>query len=829
MGHGEPTGELVLLVDDDEGFRSSCQAVLQHLGYEVAAASCITEALCQYERAAPSVVLTDLRLGKENGLDLLKALHERDPGLPVVLITGFASIEAAREAVREGASDFLTKPFSMAALQDALCDAKARGATQSPTTPPEQREAVTKALDSASASASELPPGELLGKVLRSVRRQQHARGVVAALVELGSNQVRVIAADGAGLALDDFPLQSADSGLIGQLFASASPLPAAPVSLLRLQGERRELDLALLEAGLVRVMPLAGREEPLGLLAMSESDSQTESELALPIFELLCAESRAMLAQEQSLRAVSTMKGRLELMDRIAELRSRGLEQDALLAEFVTLARESLRADQVICYSGHSPETLLRVAASPRAEPESEALQLLAGAALAQRRPVLLRNLREAVRFLGTGAVRGLPTTALVAPMIVADAPAGVFVATRHSKVAFENGELSLLLGLAAETGLALESLALHRQARRKADEVEAISQVSNALSSTLDLAEMGSIATVSLAELTGCDLVLLAVEDQGAPVLHLSPVRPCPDHLLELAASHTRRVYEAVMGASAEFEPILAPALRPRQLEPGLLVSVEFVPLMSKSDIVGVLAIFGEREDGFSEMARRHLATIASALAVSVRNGQLYGRLKRLSTDAIRTLGSAIEAKDPYTQGHSAEVARLARALGQQLGLPHEAQEQLEIAGYLHDVGKIGIKEGILGKPGPLTSDERAEINAHPVIGVRIVDNMHLDSPILSGVKYHHERLDGGGYPDGLKGDTIPQAARILSVADTFDAIVSTRPYRPGATVEQALDRLKAAAGTQLDPEVVTAFCDLVAAGALEVEPRPAGGEAD
>ena len=185
-----------------------------------------------------------------------------------------------------------------------------------------------------------------------------------------------------------------------------------------------------------------------------------------------------------------------------------------------------------------------------------------------------------------------------------------------------------------------------------------------------------------------------------------------------------------------------------------------------------------------------------------------------QRSSFDVLTGLVEAVDTKDRYTKQHSEDVARYAVFLADQLGLGPEERQSIELAGLLHDVGKIGVPGTILRKPGPLTADEYDAIKQHPALGDAIVRDLPNVEAVKAGVRHHHERWDGTGYIDGLAGEDIPLIARIVSVADAFSAMTTTRPYRKALTVAEALHRLREASGTQLDPRLVTAFVDAIEA---------------
>jgi putative nucleotidyltransferase with HDIG domain len=184
------------------------------------------------------------------------------------------------------------------------------------------------------------------------------------------------------------------------------------------------------------------------------------------------------------------------------------------------------------------------------------------------------------------------------------------------------------------------------------------------------------------------------------------------------------------------------------------------------------------------------------------------MTARLQRQHLSTVRALTSAIDARDPYTMGHSVRVGQLSMMLGRELGLDESVLSQLEIGGYLHDIGKIGIRDTILLKPGKLTTDERRAIEEHPRIGLAILEAVELPPGVVDFVESHHERLDGSGYPHGLSGEEVTIVARIAAVADVFDALTSERPYRNPETTEKAVEILRSDAVEKLDPAVLDAL---------------------
>ncbi|ADL67641.1 putative PAS/PAC sensor protein [Thermoanaerobacterium thermosaccharolyticum DSM 571] len=224
--------------------------------------------------------------------------------------------------------------------------------------------------------------------------------------------------------------------------------------------------------------------------------------------------------------------------------------------------------------------------------------------------------------------------------------------------------------------------------------------------------------------------------------------------------------------------------------------------VPLISKDKAVGTLNILTT-----SRLANdiSLLRSVADSVSIAIENANLYDNLRNWYLRAIDALAYAVEAKDRYTKGHSLRVSKYAAIIGESMGLPKDEIEKLKIAGILHDIGKIGISDKILTKPGKLTKEEYDKIKQHPSISRKILEPIGLSKDIIDGIEKHHERYDGKGYPFGLDDDNIPLIAAILCVADSFDAMTSDRSYRKGMPFDEAVNELLKYKGTQFNPRVV------------------------
>lgn len=222
-----------------------------------------------------------------------------------------------------------------------------------------------------------------------------------------------------------------------------------------------------------------------------------------------------------------------------------------------------------------------------------------------------------------------------------------------------------------------------------------------------------------------------------------------------------------------------------------------------------IGVLQLArATGQPAFGVDDRQLLTVFAAQVASALENGRLYQALKNQNVQIIRALAAAIDARDPYTRGHSEQVARYAVRMATALGMSSDEVEQVRYAALLHDVGKIGIRDAVLLKPGPLDDAEYRVMKEHPLIGAEILGGIRSLHELIPSITQHHERIDGRGYPHGIPGNEIDLVARILAVADSFDAMTSQRAYRSGLSVEHAIGELMRGRGNQWDAQLVDMF---------------------
>lgn len=342
---------------------------------------------------------------------------------------------------------------------------------------------------------------------------------------------------------------------------------------------------------------------------------------------------------------------------------------------------------------------------------------------------------------------------------------------------------------------------------------------EIGKAATSTLDLPELLNRILEGALRETRADRGSIMLHDPETDELRVGAAVGLPP---EVIASASRRLGEGVSGWIAKHrQPLILDGGSPKVpaevaglLQNANLNAALCLPLVSKGNLVGVLNLSStDASVRFREGDLELLQILASQAATAIENSRLHTDLQNSYLSTIHALAQAIDAKDPYTRGHSANVAQIAVRLARALGLSAEEQDALHVAGILHDVGKIGIPDRILLKPGRLDKDEYSVIQQHPDHGVKILSPAKIPyAEVLEVVHYHHERVDGTGYPRGLRGEGICLSAKIMAVADCFDAMTSDRAYRKGMPVNRALSLMSEVAGSQLAPELVELLVQVV-----------------
>ena len=358
-----------------------------------------------------------------------------------------------------------------------------------------------------------------------------------------------------------------------------------------------------------------------------------------------------------------------------------------------------------------------------------------------------------------------------------------------------------------------------------RRVREQEALLEIGLELAATLDLRRVLSLALTKAEEFCRAETSSIWELDEATDELFFRVVRGRAAPEIENLRIPVGHGIVGAVAASGCAETINDVASDPRwsgdaseQFDTRAILAV---PLIARGKVIGVLQLLNPvGQDVFSEGDSRRMQLFAGPLAHALENARLYAAQQRLYVETVTALAEAVEKRDPYTGGHLHRVVAYSLLLGRELGLDAEALESLALGATLHDIGKIGVPDHVLLKPAKLNDEEAVAMRRHPEDGAEIVSRIESLHEILPIVRSHHERIDGRGYPDGLAGDDIPLAARIVAVADTFDAMTTSRPYRTALAHDIAAQEIIGHGGVQHCAKVVAAFERLYSAGRFRVE---------
>ncbi|MBF0545185.1 MAG: GAF domain-containing protein [Candidatus Riflebacteria bacterium] len=393
-------------------------------------------------------------------------------------------------------------------------------------------------------------------------------------------------------------------------------------------------------------------------------------------------------------------------------------------------------------------------------------------------------------------------------------DLPFGVMILSLGPSEENENRYLGVFRDMAGDAISRFMEIEL---VKLQMDELTTLLEVGKAISSTLDLNALLNKIMRLATQVMRCETSTVYLVDKRTNELYF--------HIVQGDAKVGAKLKEIrlPMGTglsgwcAKENAPVIVPdaSKDPRFFKQAdknsgfITRSMICVPMRLKDEVVGVLQVLNRTGDiPFNEHDVEMLQAVANQAVSAIDNARLYENIQNVYLATVDVLATAIDAKDPYTHGHSRRVTNYSVAIAEEMGMDVKEIENIKYAGLLHDVGKIGIKDSIIGKPERLTDEEYMIIKRHPVIGAEILRPVDFLADKIPGVLHHHEYFDGRGYPAHLTGSTIPLIGRIICVADAFDAMTSDRPYRKGLNVSVAVGELKKFSGRQFDPFCVDAF---------------------
>ncbi len=490
---------------------------------------------------------------------------------------------------------------------------------------------------------------------------------------------------------------------------------------------------------------------------------------------------------------------------------------------------------------------------------------EIVAGIVAKTKKPLLIDN-KNFESIFGKKPRKNVKSS-LCVPLIIGNKLIGVINLNRRpGSKNFSKDDIKIISKFASESSIAIHNAKLYIEAEEKIQHLFRFNVISCALNAALTPGKLISILSDCMCELFNFDLYTLLVISDDSANLTLCSQNKIDKKTVNKLKKELGLVISGLKKKKVSQQDIELNIIKIKNhkqkvklpILPNHIQEVINAPIITKGNTLGMLSIYSVEEHGFDQKDQQSLSTLANQAAVALENAHLYKSLRTTYLSTIKALAQAIEEKDEYTRGHSDLVSYYSVAIAEALQLPPKLIEAIQIAGILHDIGKIGIPERILSKPGSLTKKEYEVIMQHPTIGKRILGPVNfywadltseaekkakkkkrsitVDAKIIREIQgslnstlsilkeidlseeiklmiyHHHEKYCGNGYPTGIKKLEIPIGARILAVADTFEAMTADRPYRKAFSTKKALRLINEIAPFQLDPKIVDIFTRLV-----------------
>lgn len=536
--------------------------------------------------------------------------------------------------------------------------------------------------------------------------------------------------------------------------------------------------------------------------------------------------ENDELLKKESEL---NNLRLRLKVLERVTEVASSIEDIKKVLSQLLDLAVEitSTEAGSILLRKGD--QIIIEAAEGPKANLLKD-LRLPLGRGIAgwvakTGVPLLSNDVRKDERWDSriAEAIQYETQNILALPIKSGTEVIGVLeLINKRNNKDFVQDDLDISLLFTSFLAQTLENSRLLREMDERIKELQILTETSTLIGSTLDLKRLLHVIMERLKEVMQAEASSIFLIDEATNELYfLVATGEKGEEAKEIRVPWGK----GIVGWTAERgETLNVPDVtKDTRFFTGVdkktkwqTRSILAVPLKIKGKVIGVAEVLNKiGDEPFDERDEKVFEAIAKQAAVAIDNARLYTDLSDLFKSSIRALVNAVEAKDEYTRGHTERVTEYSVQLAASMELSAEEVQRIELSALLHDVGKIGIPDKILLKPGKLTDEEFEVVKEHPSRGVKMLQPIKQLSTVLDGIKHHHEKLDGSGYPDGLMGNGIPLVARIITIGDAFDAMTTDRPYRNALPREEAIRRLKQDSNTQFDPALVDLFLKSMESG--------------
>lgn len=521
------------------------------------------------------------------------------------------------------------------------------------------------------------------------------------------------------------------------------------------------------------------------------------------------------------------------EILQEINEMLGLDIDSDDLLSLIMDSVLRVMRTDagSILLLDKSGTKLIFKIAKGVKADEVKKfdvALgEGIAGWVASENEPVIVPNPMEDKRFKREMAeeIGYLPYNILCVPLRSKKKVIGVVeVINTLGKEHFTKDDCELLVSISNQIAILIENSSLFHDLVRRVSEKTVLTEVSKTVNSSLALdkvleTSMKLVAQIMRAEASSLMLLDSEKKELVFKVALGKKGEWVKEIRIPLGVGIAGCVAETGESLIIEDASKDSRFFKSADEKSGFQTrSMICVPLKIKNKIIGVAEAINKIGGTFGDEDIELFEAIALQIAIALENASLYKDLEDLFIETVISLAATIDAKDPYTHGHSQRVMEYSLAIGKEMNLSNDEIKDLKLSALLHDIGKIGINENILTKPAKLTDEEFSEIKKHPGTGAGIIEHIKKLKDISPGIKYHHERFEGGGYPDGIKGENIPFFARIIAVADTYDAMTSDRPYRKGLDPEIALAEVEKCKGTQFDEKCADAFIKVYRDGKIE-----------
>lgn len=540
-----------------------------------------------------------------------------------------------------------------------------------------------------------------------------------------------------------------------------------------------------------------------------------------------------AALSTGQELAAckkkLDIMNIEIEIYREIGGLVIKGSSRASILNRLMDYSLKAMETDSgtLYLYDRYSNELIFEVVKGPSAK-KLKGMRMRADSGIAGKvaktgKPYISADLDKDKVWAGLKADDGRNMIAV--PLMLKGKVIGVIeVLNKKGGRAFTKTDLKVLSSLANHFSIIMERADLFRELDERISQFATLNDVGSLLISTLDQTVVRHRAMEAITKLIRAETGSLLLVDEKKNELYFEVALGAKGKRLKEIRLN---IGEGIAGWVAKHgKPLLiSDVSKDKRFQGNVDKKSKFrtrnmvcIPVKIKNNIIGVLQAINSIGGPFTKDDLKLLQLFSNQVAIALDNARLYEEIRDTFYATSSALAEAIEKRDPYTGGHTKRVLQYSLAIARQLRFPKEKLDMLKLSAVLHDIGKIGIEDSILRKGAPLDANEAASMRMHPQFGAEILKHVPQLKEIVPGMLHHHERVDGKGYPKGFKKEQIPLTARIIAVADTYDAMTTTRPYRDGLPPHIALRELKKYAGVQFDRMVVNAFLKAFAKGDID-----------